>query len=55
MIPVHEKCAKRKFNWLVLLTKNCNLFFSRTPLSEILPYFIRTFYEKNFLTNNLCC
>ena len=38
-MPAHVKCAKRTFNVLTLLTKNCNVIFSRTPLLEIPPVF----------------
>ena len=30
VMPAHGECAKRTFNVLVLLTKNCNVFW--TPL-----------------------
>ena len=31
-MPAHVECAKRTFNVLALLTKNCNVFFSQTRL-----------------------
>ena len=31
-MPANAECAKRIFNVLALLTKNCDAFLSRTPL-----------------------
>ena len=32
VMTAHIKCSKHTFNVLALLTKNCNVFFSRTLL-----------------------
>ena len=32
VMPAHAECAKRTYNMLALVTKNCNVSFSRTPL-----------------------
>ena len=40
VMPAHAECTNRTFNVLALLTKNCNVFFSRTQSLCILLVFL---------------